>query len=114
MALIASESISALENRSNEVLDIVSRRIANLGLEIAAEKTEVVLFTNKNKFDSPNVRLLGIQLRVSPEMTYLGIVVDRTLLYKAHVRRAADKAEKISAQLTRLMPNIGGPREHRQ
>lgn len=114
MVLIAGESINILENRANEVLDIVSRRIANLGLEIAAEKTEAVLFTNKYKFDSPNVHLLGTQIRVSPEMTYLGIVVDRTLLYKPHVRRAADKATKISAQLARLMPNIGGPSELRR
>lgn len=114
MVLITGESIGVLESRSNEVLDIIARRIIGLGLEIAAEKTEAVLFTSRYKFDTPNVSLLGIQLKIASEMTYLGMVVDRTRLFKAHVRKAADKAEKVSAQLARLMPNIGGPREHRR
>lgn len=43
-------------------------------------------------------------------MTYLGIVVDNSLAFKARI----DKAERIGSQLARLMPNIGGPKEARR
>lgn len=35
------------------------------------------------------------------------------MLYKAHIKKAQDKAESMGIQLARLMPNIGGPREGR-
>lgn len=47
-------------------------------------------------------------------MLYLGIIVEKSFLFKAHLRKAADKAEKINTQLCRLMPNLGGPCESRR
>ncbi|XP_025421297.1 uncharacterized protein LOC112691332 [Sipha flava] len=46
-------------------------------------------------------------------MLYLGIVVDKTLLYKEHIKKAAEKADRIGGQLVRIMPNVGGPKELR-
>lgn len=114
MLIGAGKSIAELEERVNTALDTVTTAISDLGLDIAAEKTEAVLFTNKYKYSIPRIEICGSQVTVGTEMTYLGIVVDKDHLYKAHKRRATDKAERIGAQLSRLMPNIGGPREYRR
>lgn len=42
-------------------------------------------------------------------MKYLGVVLDKCLSYKQHVKRAADKAIKTVAALEKIMPNVGGP-----
>lgn len=43
-------------------------------------------------------------------MTYLGIV-DKLCLFKAHIKKATQKADRVGVSLARLMPNVGGPRE---
>jgi hypothetical protein len=48
------------------------------------------------------------------EMIYLGITIDKTLLYKSHISKTAMKGDKIITQLSRLMPNIGGPKSSRR
>jgi len=47
-------------------------------------------------------------------MSYLGVTIDKSLLFKKHLSKAAAKAEKVGTQLARLMPNVGGPRENRR
>ncbi|XP_022161493.1 uncharacterized protein LOC111027430 [Myzus persicae] len=42
------------------------------------------------------------------------MVVDRTILFKGHVKKAAARAAEIGKQLARIMPNLGGPREDRR
>jgi len=95
-------------------LGLVAGKISDLGLEIATAKTEAILLTNRYKYAIPRIEIRGSPVTVSTEMTYLSIVVDKTLLFKAHVRRAAEKAQRVGTQLARLMPNVGGPCEHRR
>jgi len=47
-------------------------------------------------------------------MKYLGMDVERRLLFKCHLIGAAAKAEKVANSLGRLMPNIGGPKQSRR
>lgn len=47
-------------------------------------------------------------------MKYLGIVVDRRLLFKAHISEAANNADKTANILGCLMPNIGGSKQLRR
>ena len=42
---------------------------------------------------------------------YLGVELDRRLSFGEHLQNATAKAIQCGAALTRLMPNIGGPRE---
>lgn len=77
-------------------------------------KTEVVVFTNRYKFDVPRIVLDGQAIQPKNDMKYLGMVVERSPLFKAHVEAAANKAEKMANALGRLMPNLGGPKEARR
>jgi len=112
LVVVAAKTISDLEELANKILDQIAGKINQLGLDIAAEKTEAVLFTNRYKYTIPRVRICGTYITLADQMTYLGIVIDRSCLFKAHIRKTTEKADRISAQLARLMPNIGGPREH--
>ncbi|XP_060871388.1 uncharacterized protein LOC132945631 [Metopolophium dirhodum] len=100
--------------KTNEALGLVSEEISKLGLSLAVNKTEAVLFTNKYKYTNPNIILNGQPVEIKQQMKYLGMVIDWRLLFKAHICEASKKAEKIANQLGRLMPNTGGPKQLRR
>lgn len=107
-------SIQELETRANEAIEAVASWIEEAELNISAEKTKAVLFTNRNKYVEPALTLKGAPLVLSKSMKYLGIIVERFFLYKEHIKYAAAKAQNIMTSLGRLMPNIGGPRQARR
>jgi len=113
MLVVSSKSIAELETLTNNALRLVDGRITNLSLQIAADKTETVLFTRKYKHGTPIIKVGGKTIPITKEMTYLGMIIDSSLFFKEHVKAALSKAEKIAAQLARIMPNVGGPREDR-
>lgn len=114
MLVTRAKSTQELETLTNEALSLVEQRISDLGLQIAVEKTEAVLFTSRYKYARPAIKLCGSDVPLSTEMKYLGMVVDRSLLFKVQVRKAAARAAEIGNQLARIMPNVGGPREERR
>jgi hypothetical protein len=114
LVLVSAKTVRELETRANNALLEVKQRINSLGLEIATNKTEAVMFTYKYKFELPELKMGDENIPLSSEMTYLGVTIDKSLLFKSHVRNASVKAEKIGSQLARLMPNVGGPREDRR
>ncbi|KAL4131252.1 hypothetical protein QTP88_008590 [Uroleucon formosanum] len=114
MLVTRAKSTQELEAVTNEVLSLVEQRITGLGLQIAVEKTEAVLFTYKYKYTQPAIKLCGGDVDLSTEMNYLGMVVDRSMLFKGQVKKAAARAAGIGNQLARIMPNVGGPREDRR
>lgn len=46
MVIASARSIAELEMKTNEALGLVSEEISRLGLSLAVNKTEAVLFTN--------------------------------------------------------------------
>ncbi|KAL4085204.1 hypothetical protein QTP88_027063 [Uroleucon formosanum] len=114
MLVTRAKSTQELEAVTNEALSLVEQRITGLGLQIAVEKTEAVLFTYKYKYTQPAIKLCGGDVELSTEMNYLGMVVDRSMLFKGQVKKAAARAAGIGNQLARIMPNVGGPREDRR
>jgi hypothetical protein len=114
LVISSGKTIPDLERITNETLALVSDEIKDIGLTLAVSKTEAVVFTNKYKYDVPRIVLDGQVIQLKSEMKYLGIVVERSLLFKVHIEEAARKAEKMANALGRLMPNLGGPKESRR
>lgn len=114
LVISSGKTIPDLERITNETLDLVSDEIKDIGLTLSVNKTEAVVFTNRYKYDVPRIVLDGQVIQPKNEMKYLGIVVDRSLLFKVHIEEAARKAEKMANALGRLMPNLGGPKESRR
>ena len=51
------------------------------------------------------------EIKWKESIKYLGVQLDRRLSFCEHLQIANAKAIQCGAALTRLMPNIGGPRE---
>ena len=81
----ATEDVTVLELRINGNLWCAKRWLENRGLKMAPEKTEVLLVTDRRSFQYPRI-VLGDPI-------------------------ATAKAIQCGANLARLIPNIGGPRE---
>lgn len=86
--------------------------IRELGLEIAAHKTEAIWMHGLSKTRRPPLTWLSVQgerIRVKEDLEYLEITLDRPHNFDAHFNRLAPKVERVVALLERLPPNIGGP-----
>ena len=115
LVVAEGDSVEAAQNRTNAALATVSRGIGDLGLRLAVQKTAAVAFSNRVWSTSPRIRLGGEPVVLGESLKYLGILLERKgTLYGAHIRAAADKAQRVMTSLSRLMPNVGGPREQRR
>lgn len=98
----------------NDALQIIATKIRGLGLSLAVNKTEAILFCRQYSMPTPNVVLNGEAIEVKKSIKYLGIAVDKDLMYREHIHTTAKKGQCIKTSLSRLMPNIGGPKEPRR
>ncbi|CAI6356921.1 unnamed protein product [Macrosiphum euphorbiae] len=116
MVIVPGATITELEQKTNEALNRVSGEIRRLGLSLAVNKTEAVLFTYKYKHGNPALLLDGQALVLKQQMKYLGMVVDGKLLFKEHTYDAAAnrKTERTANQLARFIPKSGGPKQLRR
>ena len=91
----------------------LGKKIANLGLEMAAQKTEAIWFHNlpRNKRPPPSwIAVGGDRITVGRSLKYLGLILDERLNFENHFKQIAPKIEKAALGLGRIMPNIGGPK----
>jgi len=86
LVLCFANSVEIAQSNINFILDYVLRRIEFLSLEVTAEKTEAVLFRSNRRLNymDPLILVKGSFVRISPQMKYLGVILDSKLNYKAH------------------------------
>jgi len=69
MLVVSAKTIPDLEDRGNRAMEQIATAISNLSLQIAAEKTEGVLFTYRFKYDIPSIRICGKPIKLTDQMT---------------------------------------------
>ena len=109
--MCAADDVRILELRINESLWRAKRWLDIRGLKMAPEKTETLLVTDKRSFKYPRIVLGEHEVEWKTSIKYLGVQLDRRLSFGKHLKIASAKAIQCGANLARLMPNIGGPRE---
>ncbi|XP_041987956.1 uncharacterized protein LOC121739522 [Aricia agestis] len=89
----------------------IVRRIQSLGLTVALNKSEALLFHGPRKSPPPGlaVTVSGINIEVKSSMTYLGLVLDGRWTFKDHFRRLSERVSRSAGALASLLPNLGGP-----
>lgn len=98
--------------KTNFCVAKVARLINKLGLKIAANKTEAMLFCKKKiNIESLAVTIGDQKIPIKPYIKYLGVLIDRNWKFQYHFRYMEEKASKIICALWKLMPNIKGPEE---
>lgn len=105
-----------MQNLTNATLATVAGHIGELGLQLAVDKTQVVVFRAQYGPADLWLQIQDQAVQICATLRYLGVVHEskRGGRYGAHFRSAADKARRIMAALNGLMPNIGGPRESKK
>ncbi|KAI8129373.1 Retrovirus-related Pol polyprotein from type-1 retrotransposable element R1 [Lucilia cuprina] len=112
VALVISHTLpQALEIITNDSLSRCDRWLNEHGLKLAAEKTESILITNRRSFIAPKLRIQGKSITFSKSLRYLGVLLDNRLNFNIHVQNIRDKALKTANVLTKIMPNINGPKD---
>lgn len=115
VAVVAKGHTTALlEESMNPSLDAVSRWMAKTGLTLSVSKTEAIMLTTKRGYVEPRFYLEGEMLQLKEHVRYLGVEMCRKLGFRKHLECAAAKATTTIASLSRLMPNIGGPRQNKR
>lgn len=91
--------------------------IRNIGLRVAVEKTEAMIFYGKKGRRPPNddyFILEGKKIAIGKKLKYLGMILDSKLSFAEHFRYIQEKVEKVKRALCRLMPNLRGPHESKR
>lgn len=101
--------------KASLLVNRVINRIRRLGLSVATEKTEAILFRGKNIEGLLNSISIGdTMVNFQPSIEYLGIMVDVSWTFSSHFKYVMDKTERVVLALNRLMPNLRGPDERRR
>lgn len=112
--LVGSNDEYALMQDANMCLTQISTWMSSHGLALAPNKTEAIIMKGKRKRDHVSFILDGVRLVPAKTVNYLGIVIDERGTFGAHVEAVTKKAEMKTASLTRLLPNVEGPRSSKR
>lgn len=80
------------------------------GLCVLVGKTQTIMLTSKRGYRISKLRLKGTLMELSKHVRYLGVELSSNLGFKEHIRETSERANKTSAALARLLPNLGGPK----
>lgn len=85
LILIAAEDVEIARERAELQIHTTIRKIKTLNLKVAAEKTEVVVFTNKrDRAIKLNINIENKNIYSARIMKYLGIILDDELNFVNH------------------------------
>ncbi|CAI6367559.1 unnamed protein product [Macrosiphum euphorbiae] len=115
VALVATASVPfLLEERLEVALQDVMNWMNKNGLELAMEKTEAIMLTNRNKHNIMTVRCGQYSFPSVKCVKYLGVQLDSRLHFSQHGEHAAARASEACRQLIQILPNLRGPRQRRR
>lgn len=118
LVLAAGATVEQARERMNEQLVPILRRIEALGLKVAVEKTDAIVFHKPRRrldMELPVcIRVNEEYVRTSNAIKYLGVMLDSRLNFVCHFRYVGEKMGRVSRALSGLMPNVRGPDESKR
>lgn len=112
--LVMADDKDELIYRANEALYDITRWMEVRDLKIAVHKTEAIILKGPRKREDIIFNLGNVCIKHKKVIKYLGIWLDHNMLFANHVKETISKAEKKTATLSRIMPNIHGPRSEKR
>jgi len=88
-----------LEERLEEAYNRINRWIVAHGLELAAEKTGCVVYTNKRVRNEITVRCGGYDISSTPSLKYLSVQLYKKLHFVEHADLVSNRAAAAAKQL---------------
>lgn len=108
-AVITARNTEEAERRLRQVMIRTTTWLNTHGLQLAIQKTEVLLLTKKQIPLEIGMRIDDETITTKTSVKYLGIRLDSKLTFSSQIKYTTTKAAKVTAQLSSLMANIGGP-----
>lgn len=112
--VVVAKYLEEVTQRVNEAVNKIRLWLSNNGLQLANQKTEVVLVSSRKEVESISLSVGGCDIPSQPSLRYLGVQIDNRLRFDEHLRIVSSKAAGAANALARIMPNIGGPAESRR
>lgn len=113
---IAVVARAAVTFRVGELLEETTEAIvdkpAEIGIELALEKTELIIPMRKKTHNTLQIRAKGQLIESWPSVKYLGVHLDQKVNFRAHASWVAKKADSVTRSLRAILSNNGGPRQH--
>lgn len=115
VAITASSNYKlTVERLLEDAAEKITVWLEKTGIELAAQKSETILFTRKRTNNKISVMLQSHLIQSQETVKYLGLCMDTKMRFIDHARMVAQKADKAISMLTRIMPNTGGAKSHRR
>lgn len=109
--LIVAKHLNELVLAFDITYERISQWMRTVCLELAEHKTEAVLITSRKKIETITLRIGGHEITSKPSLRYLGVLIDTRINFKQQAEHVGAKASLVGATLSRLMPNVGGPKK---
>lgn len=107
--IVTKKKISKLKWLAEYSMGLIIRKLEDMGLEVATQKTEMVMLVGGYNTFNFEILVEGCTLRAKQQIKHLGVYVDHNYRMTKHVEiRAAEAMGRINA-LRKLMPNFDGP-----
>lgn len=100
--------------KTNRAPEIIVEWLSQHRLELAVQKTEAIILKGPRKRYHIRFLLNGTVIKPNKTLKYLGVHLNNWNYFGTHVRETVQKAENRLTQLTKIMPNIGGPSSQRR
>lgn len=109
-----AKHIHEIEAVTSEAIERIRRWLESAGLELADHKTEAVLITGRKQTETMTIRVGRERIESKRSLKYLGVLLDDRLNFRIHIGYCSEKAAKVQGALSRILPNIGGPKQERR
>lgn len=93
--------LTICELRTNEALRRIVRWVAENKLTFNPVKTQAMFITSRRKLNPPSVVVNDVQIELVNQIKYLGVILDRKLLWNAHIDYIIKKCEKMFHAIAR-------------
>lgn len=109
--VVVAKTLEEVTQNCNNTIKDVKIWLRSAGLELADHKTEAVLISSRKKVERLTIQVGEHTIESKPYIKYLGVLLDHRLNFREHLTYTSVKANRAVAAISRLMPNIGGPRQ---
>lgn len=108
--VVTASSKEAAKVTADASIYLVNEWLTSMGLTLAEQKTEAVLISSRRNMNGLVLKIGESEIFTTDSLKYLGVVIDRRLSFKPHLRFISEKARKYMLSLSRIMPNTKGPK----
>ncbi|KAL7297100.1 hypothetical protein TKK_0009523 [Trichogramma kaykai] len=112
--VVKAKHLEDVTLKTNRAIRIVRDWLQTNGLQLADHKTEAVLVTSWKQTECIELRSGDCMIMSACSLRYLGVQIDFRPRFAEHLAKVSEKASRVTAALSRIMPNVGGTRQSRR